>query len=61
MTKSEQRELKTIRTYDAMGETDTVARALSALIRCTASTKTRHELMLEAEKLGVLNNPEFIV
>jgi hypothetical protein len=61
MNKSEKRELSNIYTYDAMGEMDTVARALSALIRATLSSKTRDELMFEADKLGVLHNPEFIV
>jgi hypothetical protein len=61
MTKSETRELANIAMYHKLGMMDTVARALSALIRATRSKTTRDELMTDAASFGVANHPDFIV
>ena len=60
MTKSENREIKTIEAYMAAGMTDTAARALSALIRA-ASSRSRPDLMIYAHALKLNTNPEFII
>lgn len=61
MTKSEGRELETIRKYLALGMADTAARALSALVRATRSRKTSAQLMELAVDWNLLHRPEFIV
>jgi hypothetical protein len=60
MTKTENREIKTIEAYHAAGMTDTAARALSALIRA-ASSRSRPDLMIYAHALKLTTNPEFII
>jgi hypothetical protein len=61
MTKAEQRQLDIVKKYYRMGHPDTAALALSALIRATRSNKTRAELLTNAEVMGLVNNPDFII
>ena len=63
MTKSETREIETIRTYVRMGMDDTAARALSSLIRAARTEKSKQALMAYAgpQGFGYLNHPEFII
>ena len=60
MTKSENREIKTLEAYKAAGMHDTAARAMSALIRA-ASSRSRPDLMIYAHALNLTANPEFII
>jgi hypothetical protein len=60
MTKSENREIKTIEAYQAAGMQDTAARAMSALIRA-ASSRSRPDLMIYAHALNLTAHPEFII
>jgi hypothetical protein len=60
MTKTENREIKTIEAYQAAGMQDTAARAMSALIRA-ASSRSRPDLMIYAHALKLTTNPEFII
>jgi hypothetical protein len=61
MTKSEQRELKSVCLYIAAGMRDTAARSLSALIRACRTKKSRDALMAQAVALGLTSEPEFII
>ena len=61
MNKSESREVLKLYTYHRMGMLDTGARGLSALIRGAMTAKSRKALMSQADILGVLHHPEFIV
>lgn len=61
MTKSENRELDTIRRYLSAGMKDTAARALSALVRSTRNRNTSHALMALAIDWGLITNEEFII
>ena len=61
MTKAEQRQLDIVKKYYRLGHPDTAALALSALIRATRSNKTRAELLTNAEVMGLVNNPNFII
>ena len=61
MTKAEARELNNIIIMHKLGMVDTVARALSALIRATRTNKSRAALMEYAPILSVTNHPEFII
>jgi len=60
MNKSELREVKRLAYFHAHDMDDTVARGLSALIRC-ATKKSAGELRDFAEIFGVTNHPEFII
>lgn len=61
MNKSELREVKRLAYYHAQAMDDTVARGLSALIRCARTKNSASELRNFAEIFGVLNHPEFII
>jgi hypothetical protein len=61
MTKTELKEITKIVTYHKAGlEADWVARALSALVRCAMTKKSKAELLEYADILKVRDNPEFI-
>jgi len=59
MTKSEQKELKTIERYLAAGMLDTAARGASALFRA-ASPRSSKEIREWAKAHGLDKHPEFI-
>ena len=59
MTKSEQKELKTIERYLAAGLVDTAARGASALLRA-ASPRSAKAIREWAKAHGLANHPEFI-
>ena len=59
MTKSEQKELKTIERYLAAGMVDVAARGASALLRA-ASPRSAKAIREWAEALGLTRHPEFI-
>lgn len=61
MNKQQAREVENLKLYHAHGMTDTVARSLSALIRCAMTRKSREALLAVALELGVVNHPEFII
>ncbi len=61
MTKSQIREVQTIKLFHAMGERGAVARALSALIRSALRQRDADELRQLAAELRVVNHPEFLV
>jgi len=61
MTKSEAREIETIRKYIALGMDDVAARSLSALIRAARTQRSIDALMAQADILEVVGHPEFIV
>lgn len=61
MTKSEQREMKSICLYVAAGMPDTAARALSALIRAARTNKSRDALIVQAQALKLDSLPEFVL
>jgi hypothetical protein len=61
LTKSQVKEVAKIAVYHKMEMPDTVARALSAMIRASR-TKTQRSAMLEyAELFGVVKHSEFII
>lgn len=61
MNKSEQREVtKLQRAYD-LGMDDMVARALSALIRASMTSRSRAALMAQAREWEMTDHPEFII
>ena len=59
MTKSEQKELKTIERYLAAGMLDTAARGASALLRA-ASPRSAKAIREWAKAHGLDKHPEFI-
>ena len=59
MTKSEQKEIKSIERYLAAGMLDTAARSAAALFRA-ASPKSAREIREWAEARGLTRHPEFI-
>jgi len=59
MTKSEQKELKTIERYLAAGMLDTAARGASSLFRA-ASPRSSKEIREWAKAHGLDKHPEFI-
>ena len=59
MTKSEQKELKTIERYLAAGMLDTAARGASALLRA-ASPRSAKAIREWAKAHGLATHPEFI-
>ena len=59
MTKSEQKELKTIERYLAAGMLDTAARGASALLRA-ASPRSAKAIREWAKAHGLTTHPEFI-
>lgn len=61
MTKSQTREMKNINMYACAGMLDTVALALSALVRAARSQKDKDALMTYARVYGVLQHPEFVI
>lgn len=61
MTKSETKEIAKIQAYVAAGlGLDFAARAISSLIRCARTNKSRIELHRAAADLGCQHHPEFI-
>lgn len=61
MNKSEAREVAKLAQAAAMGMLDMTARGLSALVRAAMTKRSREALMAEAQRLGVVGHPEFIV
>ena len=59
MTKSEQKEIKSIERYMAAGMLDTAARGVSALLRA-ASPRSAREIREWAKAHGLDKHPEFI-
>ena len=59
MTKSEQKEIKSIERYMATGMLDTAARGASALFRA-ASPRSAKAIREWAEARGLTRHPEFI-
>lgn len=59
MTKSEQKELKTIERYLAAGLVDTAARGAAALLRA-ASPRSAKAIREWAKAHGLATHPEFI-
>lgn len=61
MTKSQSRDVATIRIHAAIGNTTAAALGLSALIRSALRASDRAELLAVAAELGLVNHPDFIV
>ena len=61
MTKSEIREIQSVRLYVAHNMVDTAARSLSGLIRAARTNKSRTELMEIAIEFGLTDQPDFII
>lgn len=61
MTKSEQREVAKLQKAYELGMDDMLARAMSALIRSAMTSKSRHELIAQAEQWELKFHPEFII
>jgi len=61
MTKSQARDVKTIRIYAAIGNTHAAAAGLSALIRSALRATDRAELLAVADELQLREHPEFII
>ena len=59
MTKSEQKEIKSIERYISAGMLDTAARGASALLRA-ASPRSAKAIREWAEARGLTRHPEFI-
>jgi hypothetical protein len=61
MNESQTQEMKNINMYACAGMLDTVALALSALIRSCRSKKSREELIDYAHAWNVEKHPDFII
>ena len=60
MTKSQQRDVKSIRIHAAIGNTHAAAAGLSALIRSAMRARDAAELRALAVELGVTTHPAFV-
>ena len=60
LTKANQKQVKMLDAYQAMGNLDSIARILSFMIRASLRKSEQAELYKIAEQYGVTNNPEFI-
>jgi hypothetical protein len=61
MNKYQIREIANITMYHKFGMTDTVARALSALIRSAKRQPQKAAMIEYADMFGVRNHPEFVI
>lgn len=61
MNKSETREVTTLEKHLDLGNTCTVARGLSALIRASRTDKSRRDLIALAEAWNMTSHPDFII
>lgn len=61
MTKSEHRDLALIRMHLAVGNADSAALGLSALIRSAMTKRSKEELLAAAAELKLTAHPEFII
>lgn len=61
MTKSENRDVALIRMHIAVGNTDSAALGLSALIRSAMTKRSKQELLAVAAELNLTAHPEFII
>jgi len=60
LTKANQKQVKMLDGYQAMGNLDSIARILSFMIRASLRKSEQTELYKIAAQYGVTNNPEFI-
>ena len=61
MTKSQSRDVATIRIHAAIGNTTAAALGLSALIRSALRAGDRAELLAVAAELQLVNHPDFVI
>jgi hypothetical protein len=61
MNKSEQREVAKLQKAYDLGMDDMVARGISALIRCSMTSRSRSALMAKAREWEMTDHPEFII
>lgn len=62
LTKVQKQEIAKLAVYNSVGDmTDTVARGLSALIRCCRTSAQKTALLEYADLFKVKNHPEFII
>jgi hypothetical protein len=61
MNKHQQKQVEILKAHLAIGNIDSVAMGLSALIRSAMTKKQAQTLMQVAEEFGIINHPEFII
>jgi hypothetical protein len=60
LTKANQKEVKTLEQYRALGNTGAIARILSFMIRASLRKTEQAELRALAASFGVINHPDYI-
>jgi hypothetical protein len=60
LTKANQKQVKTLEQYRALGNTGAIARILSFMIRASLRKTEQVELRQLAAQFGVINHPDFI-
>jgi hypothetical protein len=60
LTKANQKQVATLKQYQALGNTGAIARVLSFMIRASLRKTEQTELRALAEVFHVTNHPEFI-
>jgi hypothetical protein len=61
MNKHQQKQIEILKAHLAIGNIDSAAMGLSALIRSAMTKKQSQALMQIAEEFGIINHPEFII
>jgi hypothetical protein len=60
LTKANQKQVKTLEQYQALGNTGAVARIISFMIRASLRKTEQTELRTLAAQFGVTNHPDYI-
>jgi hypothetical protein len=60
LTKANQKQVATLKQYQALGNTGAIARVLSFMIRASLRKTEQTELRQLAAQFGVVNHPDFI-
>lgn len=60
LTKANQKQVKTLEQYRALGNTGAIARIISFMIRASMRKTEQAELRALAASFGVTNHPDFI-
>lgn len=61
MNKSQKKQIEIAKQYIALGMIDGAARAVSALIRCALTSKSKAELLDFAQEHNLTTQPDFII
>jgi hypothetical protein len=61
MNKNQQKQVQMIKAHIAIGNIESAARGLSALVRSAMTSKQKQALLQVADELGLQSHPSFII